>query len=278
MKYFILKKFLFLSLLGMIAGGLMIETMVHSETLTSYKLPDKKIYFGHQSVGQNILDGISRIVDSPIIVTKLNKYDKNIKSGIYHFRAGENYNPISKIEDFYSTISNSDVKPDISFLKLCYVDINHKTDLDKVFNYYRNSVENLKEKYPDMEIVHFTVPLKTNNENWKTFVKKILKRDVWEYKDNIQRNIYNEMLRAQYQGREPIFDIALIESTHPDGSREFFEYQGEKYATLVRTYTDDGGHLNEVGQDRVASELLNFLIFFITQIGCCYLDCFVRVC
>jgi hypothetical protein len=63
------------------------------------------------------------------------------------------------------------------------------------------------------------------------------KKGFWEYSENIKRNQYNEMLIKEYKGKEPILDIAGIESTKPDGSRQSFELDGVTYYSMVPEYT-----------------------------------------
>jgi len=67
------------------------------------------------------------------------------------------------------------------------------------------------------------------------------------------------MLRKEYLGKEPLFDIAQAESTRPDGTRSTFTNNGTTYYSLVSEYTDDDGHLNELGQQAVAQDLLILL-------------------
>ncbi len=67
------------------------------------------------------------------------------------------------------------------------------------------------------------------------------------------------MLIKQYEGKEPIFDIAKIESTFPDGTRSSFTKDGKTYYSMVPEYTYDGGHLNETGRKKVAEQLLILL-------------------
>ncbi|BBO88550.1 hypothetical protein [Desulfosarcina ovata] len=68
------------------------------------KLSQKKIYFGHQSVGYNIIDGIKDLMkENPKI--KLNivetKDVNGIKGGfLAHSTVGKNTDPKSKIDDF----------------------------------------------------------------------------------------------------------------------------------------------------------------------------------
>jgi lysophospholipase L1-like esterase len=93
----------------------------------------------------------------------------------------------------------------------------------------------------------------------KGYVKKIIGRYDTKREGNIKRNQFNTMLKAEYEGKEPIFDLAGIESTYPDGKNETFEKDGRTYYALAPLYTNDGGHLNKTGRKVVAEKLLYFL-------------------
>jgi hypothetical protein len=99
--------------------------------------------------------------------------------------------------------------------------------------------------------------LSYSKTSWKTWIKKITgKKEIWEYDDNIQKNKYNNMIRNEYKGKEPLFDIAEIESTRPDGTRAVFTKSGNNYYNLAEVYTYDEGHLNDLGRKVVADKLL----------------------
>jgi hypothetical protein len=68
-----------------------------------------------------------------------------------------------------------------------------------------------------------------------------------------------ELLIKQYEGKEPIFDIAKIQSTYPDGNRCTFSKFGERYYSMVPGYFSDGGHLNETSRKKVAEQFLILL-------------------
>ena len=76
---------------------------------------------------------------------------------------------------------------------------------------------------------------------------------------NVKRNEYNALLKSEYEGKDPILDLAAVESTYPDGKRESFEHDGKVVYALIPGYTYDGGHLNEIGRYRAANELLKVL-------------------
>ena len=229
------------------------------------KLSEKKIFFGHQSVGFNIIDGIRDVMkECPQI--KLNIIEthdpKQFDSPIFgHSRVGKNTDPNSKCDAFAEYLkSGIGNKVDIPFLKFCYVDVRANTNPQEVLDYYTKTIESLKKEYPKVTFVHFTVPLTVTKTSIKTWIKKIIgKKDIWEYDDNIKRNEYNELLKKHYKDKEPVFDLAGIESTFADGKRCTFSKDGKTYYSLVPEYTTDGGHLNEKGRKIVAEKLLVFL-------------------
>ena len=67
------------------------------------------------------------------------------------------------------------------------------------------------------------------------------------------------MLKKEYEDKEPILDIAKIESTFPNGTRSLFTKDGKTYYSMAPEYTYDGSHLNETGRKKVAEQLLIFM-------------------
>ncbi|MDY6824173.1 MAG: hypothetical protein SWH68_10330 [Thermodesulfobacteriota bacterium] len=228
-------------------------------------LSQKKIYFGHQSVGFNIIDGIKDIMNED------QELDLNIKETsdpkafseplFAHSRNGENRDWQSKINDFQAKIQNGlGEKADIAFFKLCYVDVTEETNVEKLFKAYKQTMADLAQKFPDTVFLHATVPLKTANTGWKTWIKKLIGKDyIWEYVDNIKRNEFNDLIRNEYEDTNRLFDIARIESTLTDGSREIFKHNGKEYEAMAPDFTYDGGHLNKLGGKIVAKGLLKVI-------------------
>ncbi|MCF8026201.1 MAG: hypothetical protein K9J79_11725 [Desulfobacteraceae bacterium] len=229
------------------------------------QLSRKNIYFGHQSVGFNIMDGVTDImadndeIDFTIKETsELSDFDEPVFA---HSRNGENRDWQSKIDGFRDKINDGlGDNADMAFFKLCYVDITGETDVQKLFESYRQTMDQLQKAFPETVFIHATAPLKTTKTSWKTWIKKLIGKDhIWEYADNIKRNEFNDLMRQEYESTGRLFDIAKIESTYMDGSQETFEKDGNKYAALVPSYTYDGGHLNELGRKIVAAHLLNMM-------------------
>jgi hypothetical protein len=76
---------------------------------------------------------------------------------------------------------------------------------------------------------------------------------------NVARSRFNALLRAEYAGKEAVFDLAAAESTYPDGRQASFDWKGASYPRLIAGYSYDGRHLNESGRRWVAAHLLRFL-------------------
>jgi hypothetical protein len=231
------------------------------------KLTKKKIYFGHQSVGKNIMAGVKDLTkENPKIKLNIVKTSEHadFKASIFaHSAIGNNEDPLSKIESFSGFMKKGiGGKADIASLKFCFVDIYSSTDISSLYNTYKNKMSLLRIEYPKTTFVHFTVPLlRKTNPSLKTWIKKIMgkKDEFFDDSHNVKRNEFNNLLRNEYNGKEPLFDIAKIESTYTDGKRETFEANGKTYYSLVPEYTDDGGHLNETGRNKVAEQLLILL-------------------
>lgn len=228
------------------------------------KLSQRKVFFGHQSVGLNIFEGIEDLmrVNSRIklnIIESIKPCDF-VTPVFSHYPIGMNTNPKSKC-DVFSAFMNSGLgdKLDVAFFKFCYVDIGPHTNVQELFDAYRKTMTSMRGKYPRMTFVHVTVPLTSIQTGPKAMLKTILGRPLVGHEDNIKREEYNTMLRKEYEGKEPVFDLALIESILPDGSRSFVERNGKHYPCLAPQYTNDGGHLNETGRKHVAEQFLIFL-------------------
>lgn len=227
-------------------------------------LSQKKIYFGHQSVGFNIIEGIKDLMKTNPqiklnIIETINPMDLD-SPAFGHSPVGRNMNPESKCNAFTELMNKGfGNKTDIAFFKFCYIDFSPETNVDELFKIYESTISSLQTKHPKVIFVHITVPLTMPQKGLKTRIKKIIGKPVAGYEDNLKREAYNEKLRKHYAGKEPVFDLALVESTTRAGSRTGFNFKGKTGYNLAPEYTDDGGHLNENGRKVVAEQLLIFL-------------------
>ncbi len=227
-------------------------------------LASRRIFFGHQSVGRDIVDGMRRVLDAhPFIALRIVTADHpSLVAGpaFIEARIGRNREPDSKTRAFEAALdAGFGAEPGaIALYKYCYVDVLADTDPDALFAAYARSIDDIRARHPTLTIVHVTMPLQTADDGIVERVKTAA-GTATQTRLNHARGRYNALLREHYAGRDPIFDLAAIESTRPDGSRAFTRYRGEAVHMLAPEYTYDGGHLNEAAQDYVAAALLAFL-------------------
>jgi hypothetical protein len=227
-------------------------------------LGTKRIFFGHQSVGANIMEGIAEIVrGEPRIGIRVTDDQAALSGsgGVFgHWAIGKNGDPRLKTDEFARLVEGPlGGRVDMAFHKYCYADIFDATDVDSVFDHYRQTMGRLRAEYPNVVFVHVTTPLVRVQSGPKAALKKLLGRSPARYASNMARERFNDLMRGTYGGKEPVFDLAVVESTRPDGERETIQFGGRTSHALVPAYTTDGSHLNEMGRRRVAEELLVFL-------------------
>jgi hypothetical protein len=222
------------------------------------KALQKRVYFGHQSVGDNILDGLSEIFSRHKVKLNINEFSADDKGNDYfiiHSKIGKNGDAYSKMESAKNEINQLKGRIDTALIKFCYIDIDEKTDTTKVFESYKKMIKEIKQSQPSLRIIHSTIPLTTTQKGVKAFLKSLIGKPVGEVGPNIKRNEYNSLIRKEY-GKAAIFDIAEIESTMPDDRIATFNKDGKEYPELVKDYTDDGGHLNSVGKEIAGQALI----------------------
>ena len=214
-------------------------------------IQQRKVYFGHMSVGDNLMDGVQELAtesDIPLNVVWLAEPGVPASPYFAHSKIANNRFPFDKCDVFSAyvdTLAADSV--DVVMMKFCYVDFDQGDNPEEIFLYYQKTMEALRNRYPRIEFIHITTPVTTRQSGWKRFAKSLLGRednaDLYAYK----RAVFNEFLLNEYQA-EPLFDLAAIESSLPDGSQRSFVLDGKKVYTLRDDFTDDGGHLNKKGR------------------------------
>lgn len=228
------------------------------------RLAAERFYFGHQSVGYDIVNGVDDLVKlDPKIGLRVVEtsdaaaFDKPIFA---HAKNGVNKQPDVKIEAFERTLDDAlGGRVDVAFYKFCYVDITPETDIQKLFGTYRASMGRLRDRFPATTFVHITSPVTVVEAGPKAWAKRVLGRPLAGEEANAVRTRFNHLMKAEYQGKEPVFDLAGVESTYPDGRASSFEWKGTTYPKLIPGYSYDGRHLNASGRRWVAAHLLRFL-------------------
>lgn len=202
-----------------------------------------KVFFAHQSVGGNMLEGVSAVAGSTI--TTLAWSGGGISRGINHFLAGQNEAPLSKLQAFEQAMDQVGGQVDVAMVKLCYVDFNPDTDVGALAERYRQTLDRVQAKFPKVRVVAVTTPLTLVQKGIKGFLKHVMGKPAWGELENPKRRAFNDALRASFPA-DRLFDLAAAE-VRP----------GE--VDLRDDFTDDGGHLNQLGQKAVATAWLRFL-------------------
>jgi lysophospholipase L1-like esterase len=211
----------------------------------------KRVVFAHQSVGNNILEGVNKIArEQGVAISTIDtRFDASGRPGIYHFGVGANYDPLSKISDFEKTMSAKNFdKVDVALVKLCFVDIGSGANAESIAETYVSTIKKLQEAHPTTRFVAVTSPLTVIPGGAKAWLKSALGRSPQEVAENTKRMEFNDYLRKQFDA-EHLFDIAKLEAGATSGEIE----------SLRPEFSDDGGHLNDRGQREIGAALLQFI-------------------
>jgi hypothetical protein len=221
------------------------------------QLGGKSIFFGHQSVGYNILEGVQEIAArdgrSGVRIVETAEPGSVAPGVLAHATVGQNGDPSSKIKAFQQHLHDMAGKVDVAVLKFCYIDVNADTDVQRLFEEYRSTMRDLGAQFPSTRFVHVTMPLRTVQTGPKALLKRTLGRPAGGYVENAKRNVYNELLRREYAGKAVLFDLADVESRSDGNHQVTFAFDGREFRALNPDFTSDNGHLNPVGR-RLAAE------------------------
>ncbi|ALN15884.1 hypothetical protein [Acidipropionibacterium acidipropionici] len=223
----------------------------------------RRIFFGHQSVGANIIDGLKAAYSGregsglDVVETRTDPG----RSGGYlaHAAMGVNGDPLGKLADFEKVLAGSmGGAVDLAVLKLCYIDVTADTDVDALFRAYSQTMTRLEAAHPGVTFIYTTVPL-TTDRTWKQTVKSWIGRDEQTGPDdNAARQRYNRLVRERYGDSDRLFDIAAVQATM-DSSPTSRTRDGSTYYVLHDRLAADPGHLNALGSRVAAARLVHLV-------------------
>lgn len=219
-----------------------------------------RVLFGHQSVGADIVSGVAPLYQNagapaPVVVETREPVGSD-DGFLAHAHIGTNGDPLGKFADFQALV-DSDLgdQADVAVLKLCYADIVAGTDVDAVFASYVKTMDALQQRHPDLRLLYSTVPL-TTDRSWKAVLKSWVGiDDQMGPADNLARQLYNTLVREKYGQTGRLFDIAAVEATI-EQSPMSRDLDGQPFFVLNPALSSDAGHLNEVGSQAAAAELV----------------------
>ena len=220
------------------------------------------VLFGHQSVGANIVTGLTELADTqshtgPRICdahhTGADDKQSDSRWRLYHCVVGRNREPLSKLEEFERlTREKFASEIDVALLKFCYVDVTIATATEDLFQTYMTRMTALARALPQIRFAHCTVPLRAVQPVWRATLGRMLGRSDPEVEHNRAREDFNRRLREAVPAAT-LFDLAAIESGGPAG------VTGTQGRALRGDWTNDGGHLNARGRKIAARAFVQFL-------------------
>jgi hypothetical protein len=223
------------------------------------RMAQRRIFFGHQSVGADVVRGLAALADG--LAAPLNLVETRDLAAVegpcfIHTRIGRNGDPASKLADFAALLDEgAGADLDLAMAKLCYVDVTRDTDTGELARRHDELFDALAGRHPHLRLVPVTVPLTTGFFGLRGAAAKLLGRADPAAPDNRARARYNDHLRARYGGSGALFDLAAVES-NPSGRQSA---PNDSTPALCRALTHDGGHLNRRGRKLAAIALVRTL-------------------
>jgi hypothetical protein len=227
-------------------------------------ISNARVFFGHHSVGNNILKGIRDLAEKAGVPLRVEEITAAgpvpAGPGLFHGQVGENLDPDGKMADFAAVLGPpGEARFDVATFKFCYVDLDEgsrERSPGKLFDRYKSQMSTIEGAHPGVKVLHATMPLMAEPPGKKTRLKRMLGLSTVTDAANIDRNEFNRLAREEYEGSD-LLDVARFEATRPDGSLAGFSSGGREMEMLALEYTSDGGHLNAQGQARVAAAFLH---------------------
>ena len=225
-------------------------------------IAERTVYFAHQSVGNGIVAGVEGLTQEHALALRVvqTRDPATVTSPAFiHFLAGQNRDYASKNAAVLRLLeSRTRAQRPVALLKYCYMDMESPTDPAAMFAAYCDTVDTIQSEHPDVTIVHATIPLTTVESALKSGARQFFGHRT-QREAAIARHRYNELVRAEFKGTEPIFDLAKVEATQPDGMVAGFTVGGCMIETLAPHNTSNGTHLSVQCQRAAAKVLLDVL-------------------
>jgi hypothetical protein len=241
----------------LVFSALMIVSAGAPEREATAVKPAMRVWFGHQSVGGNVLEGVRAV--APDVHVGSSGAGASDGVVVIDTLVGQNEQPFSKIEAFEAQVNAQARNLDAAMFKFCYVDFDGRTDVGKIFAAYEAAYERVKQANPHLVLAHVTTPMTVVQSGPKAWLKGILGRAPWGFLENQKRAEFNRLLRQRYAGKEPLFDLAELEARAPTGQPSTYEAEGHAWPMLYPGYTSDGGHLNDTGKRKLGEAFAAFL-------------------
>lgn len=211
----------------------------------------KRTVFGHQSVGMQILDGVNMLADDlgapdPTFYDYESTALPATGGFIAHFYAGTNGDVFTKTAEYLSHLASGLASQvDVVVLKFCYADLRSNSGYtpQQMFDEYKRWVDVIESTYPSITVVYATETIVMGENSDGTT-------------NNILRQTYNNLVRAEYGASGRLWDVADLESTDPAGNKILYNGVESLYSGYA---SPDQRHLYYPGRPVVAAPLLQII-------------------
>jgi hypothetical protein len=196
------------------------------------KVRAAKVFFGHQSVGANTLEGVEALGFTVQEIASASDY---ATPKIGHAYLESNTEPLRKLQSFERFLGRIGGSVQVAAMKLCWIDFEASTNLGTIETRYETTIAALKSSSPTVTFLHITPPIKTD-----------------EPAVNAKRLQFGDWLKSTYKNEAIVLDLAVIQSTRVNGS----VCASGATRVMCSEYASDEGHLNAQGQARAAKGFL----------------------
>jgi len=198
------------------------------------RLRGRRVLWGHQSVGENIIEGARQLGFDFATVSNGGDY------GEAHWgeaAVADNGDPERKIRSFITLMTSGGIgrRVEAASFKFCWVDFDDGTDVQDLLDDYDAAIRDLQARFSDVRFLHVTPPLTTD-----------------EPELNGHRWRYGRELIRRHRDSGLVFDLAAVISTDAAGR----QCKSGNQRRLCPGWASDSGHLNDAGAKRAAKAFL----------------------
>lgn len=182
------------------------------------RIRQARVFFGHQSIGANTLEGMAALGFAAPWVHWDFPESADYNGGAYFGQeyVGQNGDPKGKAAAFRSFMIDAGYggRVEIAGMKVCFVDfdddgagpaVGDAAEMQALEQAYAAAVSDVREAYPSVRLFHVTPPL--------------VAADYWSVSRNGARVELGDWIQATYGGVDVVFDLQDVESTDPrDGA------------------------------------------------------------
>jgi hypothetical protein len=198
------------------------------------RLKNARVVFGHQSVGNNLIEAAAALGFPFKHVTS----DADLATvALGEAPVADNHDPHRKVRSFAELMTDKKLgdRVDLAGFKFCYVDFENNLKVAGLREAYSSRIDALRAAYPKVRFFHVTPPLTTGSSQI-----------------NKTRLEFGDWLKVTYASRDVVLDLAAIESEKQDGTA----CMSGGVRALCPEYASDQGHLKADGATRAAKALL----------------------